>query len=124
MEHESDFKLLKTFQGSACSTLVACNSIKVEFGLNTDYVWIEPPWIFAEPGRLITTSNDYPNEDSEFKKWAKMVDIPEGSIFLEYSYNHGVLVLHFSNEKILIVPEGKLENSTEEWDHWYAASRT
>ena len=124
MEHGSDITLLEKFRGKVCARTVACNSIKIAFGHKSEYIWIEPPWIFAEPGRLITTSDEYPQEDSDFVSWSEMVDIPEGSSFVEYSYNIRVLVLHFSNAKMLIIPESKLEEGTEEWDHWYAASRT
>ena len=122
MSHDEDTALLKRLQGSSCTGIVACNSLKIIFGDKSNFIWIDPPWVLAEPGQLISSSDEYLSEEPEFSSWCKKLDLANESVFLDYRYSLGVLLLQFSNNKIIMVPDCIDTDDPEEYENWYVTT--
>lgn len=114
--------------GSVCERTLATNSIKLRFKTEDDprgeaYIWIDPPWAFLEGDRLITTSDDYDDED--FAEWSQLFRPLDRTVFQEWRQAEDAgTVFMFSNGFRILVPEIDQPPFEDAWYvHWYAARR-
>lgn len=122
MDHLEDTRIITGLIGKICERTLACSSIKLRFGGKRSYIWIDPPWILAIGSEIVTVSEDYPNKDSEHKKWSSALNLLNRVVFTSFQFKRGTLTLEFSNGCRLCVPPSLGEIDTEDfYHHWYAS---
>ncbi len=124
MNHEADIKLIQSLVGRVCERTLACSSLKLRFGDMRPYIWIDPPWIFRNSQVVVTRSDEYPNDDEDFKLWSRFLDPINRVTFNEFSYSDdGALLFIFENGYVLEVPvSDEVEDEDNFYHHWYASA--
>ena len=131
MSHSNDIEIIESLVGASCERTLACNSIKIRFGCETNekgssYIWIDAPWEFQTRDKLLTESYDYPsheepNSEERFSKWSSILNPLNKTILKGVIYTaEKELELEFENGYYIYVPYSNVKEDDEWYEHWYA----
>lgn len=122
-DHLDDIELIESFIGKVCERTLACNSLKLRFGVKRPYIWIDPPWILKLHSTVVVDSNQYYELVDQFEFWSEKLTPLNQITFSSYQYERGTLNLNFVNGYSLVVPASIAEVTDNDfYHHWYASA--
>lgn len=132
-DYEINQKFLPPLKGRKSFVTLATNSIKLHIdddGKSGTYLWIDPPWVFGDDGKMIESSEtcpDYsePEYKARFKMWGeKFAPVFENFIADIDASPNGRLSIVFADGYRLIVPAVNSDTQEKSWyDHWYYSEK-
>jgi hypothetical protein len=121
----------ETFVGRRVFVSLATNTLKLMMDSRhngPDFLWIDPPWLVLAPHGLLTSTDEYPSDDTtpdyreRFCAWVQLVQPLEGATFERFVHSpDGAVEFLFGGGLRVVVPVSDGLASDDSWyDDWYA----